>query len=255
MLLPWIGLDSAVMAAAFEPAVAGTDNVRRIYIDLPGTGGSAPVEPSSEAVLEAVIETVESIIGTAPFLLAGCSFGGYLAAGLARRAPDRILGLLLVCAGVKIRRGQRNLSRVLPSTPEPGWLAQVPDELQGHFALAIGCQTGEVANRVADAFRLNGPTDTDYLATLRSSPGDQLSDEDSPQRFDGNVTIVVGERDRIVGHLDQHAALAHYPHGSFVALSDAGHYLPFEQPARFHALTHNWLGRSLHTGAETFGNT
>ena len=244
MLLPWFGLDGAVMAAAFEPAFEATDNVRRVYIDLPGTGGSAPVEPSSDAVLDAVSETVESIIGPAPFLLAGCSYGGYLAAGLARRAPGRVLGLLLVCAGVKIRREQRNLSGVLASTPQPGWLAEVPDELHGHFELAIGCQTGAVATRIAQAFRLNGATDTDYLAALRSGPGDQLSDEGSPQRFDGSVTIVVGERDRIVGHLDQHDALAHYPHGKFIALTDAGHYLPFEQPSRFHALMHDWLGRS-----------
>ena len=211
VLLPWIGLDGAVMAAAFEPAFAATDNVRRIYIDLPGTGGSAPVEPSSEAVLEAVVETVESIIGPAPFLLAGCSYGGYLAAGLARRAPDRILGLLLVCAGVKIRRGERNLARVVPSTPEPAWLADVPAELHAHFGLAVGCQTGAVANRIAPAFRLNAPTNNEYLAALRSGPGDRLTDEDSPQPFDGNVTVVVGERDRIVGHLDQLGSLARLP--------------------------------------------
>ena len=243
MLLPWFGLDRAVMAAAFEPALAATDDVRRIYIDLPGTGGSPPAGPSSDAVLEAVTETVESVIGTAPFLLAGCSYGGYLAAGLARRAPDRILGLLLVCPGVKIRRDQRNLSGVLPSTPQPGWLAEVPAELHTHFRLGIGRQTGAVAKRIAKAFRLNGPTESDYLAALRSA-ADPLSDDDSPQRFDGNVTVIVGKRDRIVGHLDQLDALVNYPHGSFVALTDAGHYLPFETPKRFRALTLDWLARA-----------
>ena len=85
------------MAAAFEPVFAGAGDLCRIYIDLPGTGDSPPVEPHSDAVLEAVEETIESMIGAAPFLLAGCSYGGYLAAGLARRTPTHIAGLLLVC--------------------------------------------------------------------------------------------------------------------------------------------------------------
>jgi pimeloyl-ACP methyl ester carboxylesterase len=47
------------------------------------------------------------------------------------------------------------------------------------------------------------------------------------------VTILAGRRDRVAGYLDQLAALARYPHGSHVALADAGHYLPFEQPDAF----------------------
>jgi pimeloyl-ACP methyl ester carboxylesterase len=240
VLLPWFGLGHAVMAAAFEPAFAGSTDLRRIYIDLPGTGDSPPVAPHSDAVLDAVEETVDATVGSAPFLLAGCSYGGYLAAGLARRAPTRVLGLLLVCPGVKIRRDQRNLSRVVPTAPEPRWLDEVPEKLHAHFGLGIGNQTRSVANRIAEAFALNGPTDDDYLASLRSNSY-ALSDETSPRPFDGNVTILAGTRDRIAGHLDQFDALAHYRHGSFVALGDAGHYLPFEQPARFQALALDWL--------------
>lgn len=245
MLLPWFGVDHAFMAAAFEPVFAGT-TLRRIYIDLPGTGASPLVEPSSDAVLEAVEETVESMMGAAPFLLAGCSYGGYLAAGLARRAPTQIAGLLLVCHGVKIRPDERNLSRVLPSTPQPSWLAEVPEELHEHFAHGVGCQTRSVANRIAQAFHLNGPTDDGYLAALRST-GFQLSDEGSPRIFNSNVTILAGRRDRIAGYLDQFDALEHYPHGSFVALGAAGHYLPLEQPERFQALTLDWLAQSEST--------
>jgi len=238
------------MAAAFEPVFTGITGLCRIYIDLPGTGDSPAVEPHSDAVLEAVVETGQSTIGAAPFLLVGCSYGGYLAAGLARRAPTRIPGLLLVCPGVKIRPDQRDLSRVLPSTPQPRWLTEVPNELHEHFGHAIGYQTRSVANRIARAFHLNGPTDEDYLAALRST-GYQLSDEDSPQLFDGNVTILAGRRDRIAGHLDQFDALAHYPHGSLVVLGDAGHYLPFEQPERFQALALDWLAQCESVSEDT----
>ena len=43
------------------------------------------------------------------------------------------------------------------------------------------------------------------------------------------------------GYLHQFDALTHYPHGNFIALGDAGHYVPFEQPEHFQALMLDWL--------------
>lgn len=246
VLLPWYGLDSAVMALAFEPIFSASSGWRRIYLDLPGTGSSPPVAPNSDAVIDAVRATIESILGAAPYLLAGCSYGGYLAAGLARRIPAQISGLLLVCAGVKIRPAERNLARVVASTPRPNWLDEVPDELHEHFNHAIGRQTESVANRVAQAFAVNGPSDDNYLDALRST-GYPLSDEGSPQCFHGNVMLLTGRQDRIAGHIDQFDALVHYPRGSFVVLSEAGHYLPFEQPERFRTCTLDWLASFGHS--------
>lgn len=243
VLLPWFGLDSAVMAAAFEPVFSATTGWRRIYLDLPGTGKSSPVAANSDAVLDAVRDTVDSVVGATPYLLAGCSYGGYLAAGLARRTPAQVSALLLVCAGVKIRPEDRNLDQVLSSTPQRDWLDDVPTGLHDHFARAIGNQTRSVASSVAVAMALGGSGDDDYLTRLRST-GYQLSDERSPRRFDGEVTVLAGRQDRIAGFLDQFAALSLYPQGSFIALSAAGHYLPFEQPQRFKAIALDWLARA-----------
>jgi pimeloyl-ACP methyl ester carboxylesterase len=177
VLLPWFGLDHAVMAAACEPALADT-GWRRVYLDLPGTGKSDPVEPRSDAVADAVAETIDALAGRSPVALVGCSYGGYLAAELARRDPARIAGLLLACSGVRILPGERNLSGVLPSVPEPGWLDDVPEQLRGHFDHAVGCQTRAVARRLTAGFRLNASTDERYLDALRAT-GHQLSGERS----------------------------------------------------------------------------
>lgn len=252
VLLPWFGLDQAVMAEACEPVFSTISGWSRIYLDLPGTGGSPPVDPRSDAVLDAVAETVDSTIGGARFLVSGCSYGGYLAAGLLRRMPSQVAGLLIVCAGVKIRIEERNLSGVLSSTPEPQWLAEVPAALHEHFSHGIGSQTSSVANRVAQAFALSGPTDDAYLAELRAN-GYQLSDEGARTPFDGSVTILAGRRDRIAGYLDQFDALANYSHANFVALGNAGHYLPFEQPELFKTIMLNWLAESEPALAEKTG--
>ena len=60
---------------------------QRLYVDLPGTGASPAGEPRSDAVLADVVAAVDSLLGGRPFVAAGWSYGGYLAAGLARRMP------------------------------------------------------------------------------------------------------------------------------------------------------------------------
>jgi len=241
VLLPGFRLDADAMAAMFEPVFTRAAGRQRIYLDLPGTGGSAPVKPTSDAVLDSVQETVLGLTGDGPLLVVGHSYGGYLAAGLARRLPGRIGGLLLICSGVKIERGDRNLSGISSPAPEPGWLADVPTELHDHFDQAIGHQRRAVATRLAEVLALRGPMQEEYLALLQSD-GYRLSDEGSVQVFEGRVRIVAGRRDRIGGYLDQFDALSRYPRGDFVLVGEAGHYLPLEQPGILAANALDWLG-------------
>jgi pimeloyl-ACP methyl ester carboxylesterase len=239
VLLPWFSLDGAVTARAFEPAFSETSGWQRLYVDLPGTGDSPPVAATSDAVLDAVADTIHQLIGDAPHGLAGCSYGGYLAAALVRRRSTQIAALLLVCAGVKILPAERNLSGLVASAPQPGWLDAVPPQWHEHFQHAIGAQTADVARRVLDSIN-SGSADDEYLDTLRAT-GYRLSDEDAADVFAGPTTLIAGTQDRVAGYLDLFDTLSRYPNGSYHALSNAGHYLPFEQPERFTALVRDWL--------------
>jgi pimeloyl-ACP methyl ester carboxylesterase len=249
LVLPGFGLDAAYMAHVFEPVFAAPEQPaartswQRIYLDLPGAGGSAPVEPSSDAVLEAVGHTVKERFGDTPFALAGHSYGGYLAIALARRLPQQVRGLLLSASGVRIQPDQRDLDGVLPSAPEPGWLDAVPETLHEHLAHGVGQQTRAVGDRLAEAFAQLAPMDEPYLEKLRST-GYPLSEaDDGMTPFGGRVSILAGRRDRIAGYRDQFGLLTRYPQGSYTLLSEAGHYLPLEQPEVFATLTLEWLAR------------
>jgi pimeloyl-ACP methyl ester carboxylesterase len=241
IVLSWFGLDSTVAAGAFEPVFSEPSGWQRLYLDLPGTGNSAPVGASSDAVLDAVAHTIRELVGSVPHALAGCSYGGYLAAALARNSTARIAGLLLVCAGVKILPAERNLAGVLASAPQRGWLDAIPQEWHQHFQHAVGAQTPAVAGRIFDAVRSSTATD-EYLDNLRAT-GYRLSDEDATHEYAGPTTLVAGTKDRVAGYLDLVRTLSRYPNGEYHALSDAGHYLPFEQPLRFRALVRDWLTR------------
>ena len=245
VVLPSFSLDHNAMAEVTEPVFAATAGWSRLYVDLPGTGASPPGEPRSDAVLDDVARTIDSMLGNQRFLIAGWSYGGYLAAGLARRLPARTGGLLLVCTSRKIRPQDRNLTGVLPSSAEPGWLADVPANLHDHFTHAIGCQTTAVANRVTAVLARNSPADEAYLAALRAG-GFALSDEDAPTPCSAPVCILTGRRDRVAGYADLFSALSHYDHASYLAISNAGHYLPLEQPRLFQAAALSWLEECQH---------
>jgi pimeloyl-ACP methyl ester carboxylesterase len=242
LVLPSFRFDCGAMAAVVEPALGPDAAWTRIYVDLPGTGGSAPTAPSSDAVLDAVLDAVVDSVGTRSFAVTGWSYGGFLAAGLVRRLPGQAVGLQMVCSGVRIRPQDRDLSGVLPSSPEPGWLDAVPPHLRDHLTAAVGMQTAEVGARVAGVLGLIGPAEDAYLDRLQRE-GFALDDQDAPTPLDGPVSLVAGRRDRLAGYRAAVAALDAFPQAELAVAAEAGHYLPVEDPAFFAAATQRWLRR------------
>jgi pimeloyl-ACP methyl ester carboxylesterase len=238
LVLPSFRFDSGAMATVVEPALGPDAGWTRRYVDLPGTGRSTPTEPSSDAVLDAVVDAV----GTRPFAVTGWSYGGFLAAGLVRRMPGQVVGLQMVCSGFRIRPQERDLSGVLPSDPEPGWLDAAPSHLHGHLAAAVGVQTADVGARVADILGLIGPAEDEYLDRLQRD-GFVLDDQDAATSLDGPVSLVAGRRDRLAGYRAAVAALEVFPHAELAVAAEAGHYLPVEDPDFFASALRRWLRR------------
>jgi pimeloyl-ACP methyl ester carboxylesterase len=241
--LPPFSLDRSVMAAALEPVLGRRPGLRRIYVDLPGHGESPAGPATTEHVLAAVSAFVQEHLAGAPTLLAGWSYGGYIAGALSRRQPAAVAGLLLICAGV------RNEDRDLPGPPAERapehWLDGVPADLRTHLATAIGYRTAQTATRVASVLAGSLPGDEGYRQRLR---GDGFGLADEGTAYPGPGCVITGRQDRVVGFADQFRCLGAYPSASFVLLAGAGHYLPLEQPAEFGSLVEAWLDRCAASG-------
>jgi pimeloyl-ACP methyl ester carboxylesterase len=241
--LPMFGMTRAAMAAAFTPAFAGA-GLREMYLDLPGHGDSpANCRPASQAVLDTVCAWLDRHVG-APVLLAGGSYGAYLAAGIARQRPELVRGLLLVCPGVKISRASRDLPELEPPEAPTGWLDGAPAGLRAHLDVALGHRTSTVVATVLAALDSGGPGDEKFQEELQGGPDFALPDEDADIVFGGPVSVITGRQDGIVGYADQFRSMRHYPRGTFAVIDAAGHYLPFEQPALLRSLTQDWLHRT-----------
>ncbi|WP_247683986.1 alpha/beta fold hydrolase [Micromonospora sp. D93] len=241
--LPMFSMSRTATATAYSPALAGS-GLREIYLDLPGHGDTpAHCPPTSQAVLDTVCAWLDHHLDT-PALLAGGSYGAYLAAGIARQRPDLVRGLLLVCPGVTIARHSRNLPDEPPLEAPTGWLDAAPTALHAHLDAALGHRTPAVVATVLAALNSGGPGDATFQQELQSGPGYALPDETADATFDGPVTVITGRQDHIVGYADQFRAMRHYPRGTYTVTDAAGHYLPYEQPTLLRALTQDWLRRT-----------
>jgi pimeloyl-ACP methyl ester carboxylesterase len=241
--LPMFSMTRAATAAAFEPAFAGT-GLREVYLDLPGHGDSpANCRAESQAVLDTVCAWLDDHADT-PFLLAGASYGAYLAAGIARQRPELVSGLLLVTPGIRMARDSRTLPEPTPPEAHAGWLDAAPAGLRAHLDVALGHRTSTVVETVLAALDSGGPGDETFLKELQGSPGYALPDEDADIVFAGPVSVITGRQDGIVGYADQFRAMRRYPRGTYTMIDSAGHYLPFEQPALLRSLTHDWVRRT-----------
>lgn len=240
--LPSFSTDRGVTEAALDQPLAAAGDLRRCYVDLPGHGESPAGPPTSDGIVEVLSDLLDQELPGQRFLLAGWSYGAYLAMALARRRPADVAGMLLVCPGITIGMANRDLPPRPDGPDQAGWLDDVPDYLRAHLSMALGHRTREVARRVSSVLTGSGRGDEEYRDRLRAA-GYPLSDEDSPVSFGGPVTIVTGRQDRVVGCADQFRRLSCYPAGSFAVLDQAGHYLPFEQPRALAALISEWRHR------------
>ena len=189
----------------------------------------AQLEPLREAGLEPVAPRLygrgASLDGWAaqllgelegPFVAVGASMGGYCALALARRAPERVVGVVLV-----------------------GSRAGADSEERRRFR-----------NELVAQLRANGvPDDVDTNASAEELAVAQEAMRDRPDlssvaaSFGGPILVCVGAADEVVSVDEARALAGSALDGSLEVFEGAGHLLSIEQPDRFNALLEEFLAR------------
>lgn len=98
LVLPGFGWNAVQMHRFFDDALSARDGWRRLYVDLPGTGKTlgSPAICSTDAISDLYIAFVEEVIANNDFVVAGYSYGAYLARDVAVSLKERVEGLLMV---------------------------------------------------------------------------------------------------------------------------------------------------------------
>ncbi len=247
LLIHGYHVDHRLMSGCLEPIFQEVHGYRRIYMDLPGMGKtkSAPWIINSDVMLDILLAFVDEVIPGERFLLAGESYGGYLARGMVRRAAGRVAGLLLLCPAIETDIARRTLPKHVALKTDPALLARLtPSEVEDFTGINV-VQTQEVWERFRDEI-LSGIriADNPFLDWFRANgyaftyDVDQL---DTP--YPNPALILLGRQDASVGYRDAWRILENYPRASFAILDRAGHNLQVEQAELFRALTLEWLDR------------
>lgn len=247
LLLHGYRVDSRLMAGCFEPVFERLEGYRRVYIDLPGMGRTKRADwiRGADDMLALLLEFIERVMPGERFLLAGESYGGYLARGVVRRLGERVAGLHLLCPVILPGFKERALPPRAVLKTDGALLASLSPEDAKSFTESIVIQTRKVWERFRDEVLCGlRVADQPYLERYRKKGYAFTFDVDAMDKpFLSPALFLMGRQDDGVGYRDAWAILENYPRATFAVLDRSGHNLQIEQPALFRALTLEWLDR------------
>jgi pimeloyl-ACP methyl ester carboxylesterase len=184
----WVSQVSALRDAGFDPVAP----------HLYGRGGS---------IDDWAAQLLREVDGS--LVVVGASMGGYCALALARRAPERVVGMALVASRADADSFERRKFR----------LEQAIELRAGH------------APNLADP-----DANLEHLAVAQEAMRDRLDLTGVVASFGGPLLVCVGDRDELVSVAEAEELAATALDGRLEVFEDAGHFVAIDQPTRFNAV-------------------
>jgi pimeloyl-ACP methyl ester carboxylesterase len=241
------GIDHHVMSNCLEPIFKVRQGWQRIYIDLPGMGQTKAPEwlKSSDQMLDIVIKFIDRILPGRGFLVAGESYGGYLARGLVHQMAGRLDGGLLICPVMIPDKDKRELPTRTVFVRDEKLLASIEPSERKLFERMLVLQDRKRWERFRQDI-LPGVKARDAIFNkwlIHHEYGFSFDVDRLEHPFEKPSLILAGRQDASVGFRDALSIIDHYPRGTFAVLDRAGHGLEVEQETIFNCLVNEWLDR------------
>lgn len=237
--------DHRQMLADMEPLFAERTGWRRIYPDLPGMGRTPGADwiAHQDQVLDVVTGFLAAVLPGQRFVVAGASYGGYIALGLVHRLGSLLDGLGLIVPAVERDRARRRLPPKQVLVEDAAYLEGLTPEEAG-LRDAFVVQSRE-ALKALHAYVQPGfeAADHGFLDRLFRSRAFSFDVRDLHAAFPAPALLLAGRQDSLVGYVDAWALLERFPRATFAVLDRAGHALSVEQRSLFRSLTGEWLDR------------
>ncbi len=247
LMLHGYGIDHHVMTGCMEPVFQKRAGFRRIYMDLPGMGRSSAPEwlENTDQMLAIAIKFSEKVIPEGDFLVAGESYGGYLARGMVYKIPQRLGGVLLICPVMVSDRPKRQLPPRTVFVRDEKLLASIDPADRKFFERMLLLQDGRRWERFRqDILPGRHMMDTAFLERLKKHGYECSFDVDKLREpFSKPSLILTGRQDASVGYKDALKLIDLYSRSTFAVLDRAGHGLEVEQERIFNCLAAEWLDR------------
>ena len=222
--------DRKTMMGCMEPIFEDLPGYQRIYFDHPGVGKTKIHNSFNNyiEVLEVVEEFINNVVKGNRCLLAGYSFGGFLARYILAKSPEKIKGLLLICPVVIPNLEKANIEQNI-NTDVINNSVRINERIEKEVKYSMK------------------NTDLEFLEKLRNNVKSNIKDSNSELNndkvYNKPVLILTGKQDKEVGYKDAFKLLDLYPRATFCVLDKAGHNLQIEQDRLFKKLVEEWLMR------------
>lgn len=248
ILLHGFSVDFRLMLECMEPALKEVKGYRRIYLDLPGMGLSNHSDwiNNSDRMLDIVEAFIRKVIPDERFLIAGQSYGGYLARGILYKMKEMADGLLLICPVIIADSASRNVPQPVVIQKEDKLLSGLPPEEAEELAGMVVVQSMSVLDRCRNEV-LSGikKADLEFLGKIKEKYSFSFDVDDGDKAYFGKPTLfLLGRQDSCVGYQDAWSILKNYPRATFAVLDVAGHNLQIEQPELLNSLVKEWIART-----------
>ena len=246
MLHGWT-LDHQAMFHAMEPVFQKREGWKRIYIDLPGMGGSEapPSIQNSNDMLDTILDFLDQLIPNEPFIVCGYSYGALLARGIAYFRRNLVRGMLLFAPLIIAEHDKRDVPDQQILRKDPTLMSRLLPEDAAEFESLAVLQGEREWERFRDEISIPARrADEGFLAQVRQNGyGFTFDIDDNSPPFEHPALIITGRQDHVVGFRDAWRIMDKYPRATFAVLDMVGHNLQIERPEIFEALVHDWLER------------
>ncbi len=235
-------LDHRHMVEEFEPLFADRPGWRRIYPDMPGMGQTPGADwiTCQDQMLEVLLAFIDAVAPEERFVVAGTSYGGYLARGVVYQRGHQMDGMMINVPLVETDKDKRLLPEYRLVHQDPDYLAakepadDFPFTAQSMQALEHLRKYYNPAGAVADHA---------FLERVAKQYPFSFAVDALKEQFPAPSLILTGRFDHWCGYREAYHLLDQYPRATYAVLDRAGHALVTEENGPFLALASDWLER------------
>lgn len=237
-------LDHYQMVGDMEPIFKKRAGFRRIYPDLPGMGKTpGPAEiTTQDQMMQVMVDFMQKVAPNQRYLVAGFSYGGYLARGMVNKYGDRLAGVLLWAPLVETDPARIHLPPRTVIVENPQFIAALTPLEQGIPLSFTVVQSLGILKWLRANFE-NGFISADLAFLRKLAPAFSFPVDSLTTPFPGPSLVITGRQDSVTGFRNAMAILDNFPRGTYAVLDRSGHFLAYEQVDLFRSLTLEWLNR------------